>query len=121
MLRVLEQQRCTLPAYAGLALTCSPLSHPTCLPACPPASVKLHTPPATVACRHHTPPTLCSALGDLSPGEQALLKAVFFLRHKGQTRDYIQHMLERPPPQWQVMAGCLADWLAWQTAWGKLA
>ncbi|KAI3434751.1 hypothetical protein D9Q98_002811 [Chlorella vulgaris] len=48
------------------------------------------------------------ALGDLSPSEQALLKAVFFLRHKGQTRDYIQHMLERPPPQWQVHRG--GDW-----------
>lgn len=58
----------------------------------------------------HTPPhTIRRAHGDLSPEEQALLKAVFFLRNKGQTREYIQHMLERPPPQWQVhewVGGC---------------
>ncbi|KAL4446858.1 hypothetical protein ABPG77_008102, partial [Micractinium sp. CCAP 211/92] len=47
--------------------------------------------------------------GDLTEREQELLRAVFFLRNKGQTREYIQHMLERPPPQWQAHRGG-GDW-----------
>ncbi|PSC73042.1 RNA methylase CR004 [Micractinium conductrix] len=39
--------------------------------------------------------------GDLTERERELLRAVFFLRNKGQTREIIQTMLERPPPQWQ--------------------
>ena len=52
-------------------------------------------------------PSLCPcrrAHGDLTPQEQALLKAVLFLRNKGQTKEYIQFLLDRPPPQWQVCA-----------------
>ncbi|PRW57757.1 RNA methylase [Chlorella sorokiniana] len=45
------------------------------------------------------------AHGDLTPEEQALLKAVFFLRNKGQAKEYIQHLLERPPPEWQKHRG----------------
>lgn len=42
---------------------------PNCLPVCPPNCLPV-----------------CSAHGDLSPEEQALLKAVFCLRNKGQVR-----------------------------------
>lgn len=40
--------------------------------------------------------------GDLTAEEQHILKAVFFLRNKGLTKQYISHLLRRPPPEWQA-------------------
>jgi len=39
--------------------------------------------------------------GDLNEEEQEILKAVFFLRHKGRNRQYITSLLDRAPPEWQ--------------------
>ena len=40
--------------------------------------------------------------GDLTPEEQEILKAVLFLRHKGQAREIIASLLYRTPPEWQL-------------------
>lgn len=43
--------------------------------------------------------------GNLSEAEREILKAVYFLRHKGRAKQFISELLNRPPPEWQRFRG----------------
>lgn len=41
-------------------------------------------------------------LGDLNDEEKHIMKALMFLRNKGMAKQYLTHLLNRPPPDWQL-------------------
>ncbi|GAB4818225.1 hypothetical protein N2152v2_005271 [Parachlorella kessleri] len=47
--------------------------------------------------------------GDLSEEERRILRTLMMLRHKGRTREMVTHLLNRPPPDWQIFRGH-GDW-----------